>query len=100
MEYLNQRGPVIGFGPEIVFAQTSRKLQAGDRVVLYTDGLLETRNPAGEYINKSLVLDTLRNNRHKSIQNMVDAVYAGVKDFRQHAASDDDISILAVEYSG
>ena len=100
LEYLNQRGPVIGFGPEIVFAQTSRKLQAGDRVVLYTDGLFETRNLAGEYINKSLIFDALKDYRHRPIQDMVDAVYASIKDFRQHAAPDDDISLLAVEYAG
>jgi hypothetical protein len=31
---------------------------------------------------------------------MVDAVYAKIKDFRQQAAPDDDISLLAVEYNG
>jgi sigma-B regulation protein RsbU (phosphoserine phosphatase) len=100
LEYLNQRGPVIGFGPEIVFAQNSVKLQAGDRVVLYTDGLIETRNPAGDYVDKSQVHDLLLNHRHQPIQAMLDAVYENLKDFRQQATPDDDISILAVEYDG
>ncbi len=100
LEYLNQRGPVIGFGSEIVFAQTSIRLQTGDRVILYTDGLFETRNPAGDYISKSRVHDVLKDNCHQPIQTMVDAVYAEIKNFRRQAAPDDDISILGVEYVG
>ena len=100
MEYLNQRGPVIGFGSEIVFAQTSIRLYAGDRVILYTDGLFETRNPAGNYISKSIIFDALTDHRQRPIQDMVDAVYAVIKDFRQQAAPEDDISIMGFEYAG
>ncbi len=100
LEYLNQRGPVIGFGSEIVFAQTSIRLQTGDRVILYTDGLFETRNPAGDYISKSRVHDVLKDNCHQPIQTMVDAVYAEIKNFRRQAAPDDDISIMGLEYTG
>jgi len=31
---------------------------------------------------------------------MVDAVYANIKDFRQQAAPDDDISLMGVAYNG
>ncbi len=100
MEYLNQRGPVIGFGSEIVFGQTSIRLHAGDRVILYTDGLFETRNPAGDYISKSIIFDALTDHRHRPIQDMVDGIYAVIKDFRRQAAPEDDISIMGFEYAG
>ena len=98
MDFLNQRGPIIGFGTGNPFCQTSIQLQAGDRVILYTDGLLESRNPAGDYFGKPGLCKVLANHRNEPVQAMVDAVYAKLKDFRQQTAPDDDISLLAVEY--
>jgi len=98
--FLNRRGPIIGFGSATPFGQSSIQLQAGDRVILYTDGLLESRNPAGDYFGKSRLQDVLYAHRRAPVQTMVDAVYAKIKDFRQQAAPDDDISLLAVEYNG
>ena len=100
MDFLNQRGPIIGFGSETPFGQSSIQLQAGDRIILYTDGLIESRNTAGDYFGKPGLYDVLANHRNEPIQDMVDAVYAKIKDFRQQAALDDDISLLALEYNG
>ena len=100
MDFLNQRGPIIGFGSETPFGQSSIQLQAGDRIILYTDGLIESRNTAGDYFGKPGLYDVLANHRNEPIQDMVDAVYAKIKDFRQQAAPDDDISLLALEYNG
>ena len=99
-DYLIQRGPIIGFDSETPFGQSSIQLQAGDRLILYTDGLLESRNPAGEYFGKQGFYDILNKYRNDPLQSMVDAVYAGIKDFRQQAALDDDLSFLAMEYNG
>lgn len=100
MDFLNQRGPIIGFGSETPIGQSSVQLQAGDRVILYTDGLLESRNPAGDYFGKPRLYDVLKDHHDEPIQAMVDAVYAKIKDFGQQAAPDDDISLLAMEYGG
>ncbi len=100
MDFLNQRGPTIGFGTGNPFGQTSIQLQPGDRVILYTDGLLESRNTAGDYFGKPRLCKVIENHRNEPIQAMVDAVYAKIKDFRQQTAPDDDISLLAVEYGG
>lgn len=100
MDFLNQRGPIIGFDSEAPFGQSSIQLQAGDRVILYTDGLLESRNPAGDYFGKLGLYNVLKDHRTEPIQVMVETVYAKIKDFRQQAAPDDDISLLAVEYGG
>jgi serine phosphatase RsbU (regulator of sigma subunit) len=38
----------LGMAPSIEYGETTIRLQLGDRLSLYTDGLLEARNPAGE----------------------------------------------------
>jgi sigma-B regulation protein RsbU (phosphoserine phosphatase) len=100
MEILNSRGPIIGYGSETPFSQETMQLHKGDRVVLYTDGLLESRNSAGVLFGKSQFYDALKKHRNESIQLMVDAVGNTVQNFRENASPDDDISILGVEYAG
>ncbi|MHB8880569.1 MAG: PP2C family protein-serine/threonine phosphatase [Thermodesulfovibrionales bacterium] len=45
---LDSTGPVIGWDPEDIWEATSAVLSAGTSLVLYTDGLTEVTNRAGE----------------------------------------------------
>jgi sigma-B regulation protein RsbU (phosphoserine phosphatase) len=100
LKVLDRRGPIIGINGGKPFGEETIKLHPGDKIVLYTDGLLENRNPKGEFFGKMKFYDSLQKNQHEPIQKMVDAVYATARDFRQTTKPDDDISILGVEYTG
>ena len=100
IEILECRGPSIGIGSEDAIGQQSIRLQPGDKILLYTDGLLENRNPAGEFFGKARFYGVLQKHRIESVEKIVEAVYASVKEFRREAKPDDDISILGVEYCG
>jgi len=100
IEILECRGPSIGIGSEDAIGQQSIRLQPGDKILLYTDGLLENRNPAGDFFGKARFYGVLQKHRIESVEKIVEAVYASVKDFRREAKPDDDISILGVEYCG
>lgn len=100
MQILDHRGPSIGFGHENPIGQQTMQLQAGDKIMLYTDGLLESRNRKNDFFGKSRFYNLLENHHHEPIQNMVDAVYANLNEFRHQTKPDDDISILGVEYCG
>ncbi len=76
------------------------KLQAGDKILLYTDGLIENRNLTGAFFGKQRFYDILEKTRNEPVQKIVETVYAVVKEFRQKAKPDDDVSILGVEYCG
>jgi sigma-B regulation protein RsbU (phosphoserine phosphatase) len=41
---LDFRGPVIGFGSDTPYGQKELRLKAGDKIILYTDGLTENRD--------------------------------------------------------
>lgn len=76
----------LGLDPEATFEKTSFHLAVGDRLTLYTDGLLEARNPAGEIFGFERVR----------------ALIATQPDARQAARAavafgqDDDITVLTV----
>ena len=100
IEMLDCRGPSIGIGSEGTIGQQSIKLHPGDKIVLYTDGLLENRNAAGAFFGKQRFYEKIKKYRNEPVQKIVAAVYATVKEFGQQAKPEDDISILAVEYCG
>jgi len=100
IEILDCRGPSIGIGSENAIGQQSITLHTGDKILLYTDGLLENRNSAGTFFGKQRFYDILEKYRNEPVQKIVEAVYTTAKKFRQQAKPEDDISILGVEYCG
>jgi len=100
LQILDHRGPSIGFGCEDPIGQHTVQMQTGDKIMLYTDGVLESRNTKEDLFGKSRFYDVLKKHRHDPIRKMVDAVYANVNEFRHQAKPDDDISILGLEYCG
>ena len=100
MQILDHRGPSIGFGCKDPIGQQTIQLQTGDKIMLYTDGLLESRNTKEDFFGKSRFYDVLNAHHEESIQKMVEAVYTNVNEFRHPTRPDDDISILGVEYCG
>ncbi len=99
-ETLNHRGPSIGIGCEDTISQQSIKLQTGDKILLYTDGLIENRNSAGLFFGKQRFYEIVNKCRNEPVQKIVESVYATAKEFRQQAKPEDDVSILGLEYCG
>lgn len=100
LEVLDRHGPVIGLGTTQSFGQEEKKLQLGDKVILYTDGSLENSNSAGEMFGKQRFYGVLNKHRDDSAQWIVEAVYSAAKNFGKDTELDDDISILVAEYVG
>lgn len=100
MEILDRHGPIIGLSKGTPFGQARKQLQRGDKVVLYTDGILETSNPAEEIYGKNRLYDVIKTGASGSVQKMVNAIYRSVKNFGKENTPDDDTSVLVIEYTG
>lgn len=100
LEVLGLHGPVIGFGTDVPFGEAEVKMTKGDKVVLYTDGILEACGPNGELYGKERLYKTLERCRNGSAEEIVDEIYADIKSFSQSLEFDDDISILTMEFTG
>ena len=80
----------LGADPGVVTAQ----LQSGDRVLLYTDGILEARDPQGRFIELDTVagalgegpLDTVLDRIHQALRDAVGSELA------------DDLALLVAEF--
>jgi sigma-B regulation protein RsbU (phosphoserine phosphatase) len=97
---LDYRGPVIGFGSDIHYGQKELRLEAGDKIMLYTDGLTENRDRNGRAFGRDRFYAMLHAFTSRMVGDVVDALHTEVRRFLEGVAPDDDISLLGIEYTG
>lgn len=100
LSLLDYRGPVIGFGAETPHGQKELRLEAGDKIILYTDGLTENRNRNGRAFGRDRFYGMLREFTRQPVGDVVDALHREVRRFLEGVEPDDDISLLGLEYTG
>ncbi|MFG2060050.1 SpoIIE family protein phosphatase [Micromonospora sp. NPDC048871] len=93
VEFLHDRalGPPIGAIPGAGYETVSGELRAGERLLLYTDGLIEDRHVAIDLALAQLRADAARPGEH--VADLVDAVVERVADRPRR----DDVAVLALE---
>ena len=74
-------------------------MRAGDKIVLFTDGIIECRNAQDEIFGKNRLRDTLQEHSHRSAQAIVDTLYSTIKGHMDGGRPEDDLSIMVVEYT-
>jgi sigma-B regulation protein RsbU (phosphoserine phosphatase) len=98
VEMLNPGGIALGFDPGPIFQRSIReqrvKLAAGDRVLLYTDGVVECVNTANEEYSDRRLREFLRRNRELSSHDFVGALMADLERHRGAADMHDDTTIV------
>jgi sigma-B regulation protein RsbU (phosphoserine phosphatase) len=90
---LDATGPVIGW-PGAHFTTRSERVETGDLVALYSDGISETRSPAGQELGTSGLVDLLRRFMSLPSAGIVDGVLAELERFSGGAPAEDDRTLL------
>lgn len=98
VELMNPGGIALGFDPGPIFQRSIRektvKLSSGDRVLMYTDGVVECVNPANEEYSDRRLREFLRRNRDLSSHDFVGALIADLDRHRGSAEMRDDTTIV------
>ena len=95
---LESRGFPIGLADD-AHAERTVRLAAGDRLYLYSDGLPEAMNPAGEQFGNPRLLAAIDRRRSVPLAAAVAALQAEVEQWCGAAGPHDDLSIVAAEMS-
>jgi PAS domain S-box-containing protein len=98
LEVLGMHGSVIGAGDGRPFRQEENRLEHGDKIILYTDGVLDYPNPAGKIFGKQRFHKALQKHGRQPVQTLMDSVQMTIKAFAGSASSGDDLTIMAIEY--
>jgi serine phosphatase RsbU (regulator of sigma subunit)/predicted enzyme related to lactoylglutathione lyase len=95
LERLASTCTVLGLFKEWDCAVAERRLFPGDTLALYTDGITESFNDAGEEFGEHRLVESLRRHRERSSPVLVASILDDVKKFSPHEQSDDMTLIVA-----
>lgn len=98
LELLEKGGTIIGLDGIIPFDEEQKTLQRGDKVILYTDGIVEYQNDGGTFFGEERFYSLLNSLRHESVENLLDGVVESINDFGKGKEFRDDITLVAIEY--
>jgi len=98
--WLEEGGPVLGLLSIATYAYETVPLEAGDLVVVCSDGVTEARNLAGDEFGRDRLLESLKGRHGSKPDVALEHVLGAVKSFSQGAAQGDDITLLILRYKG
>jgi sigma-B regulation protein RsbU (phosphoserine phosphatase) len=96
VERLTSTGTVLGVFPEVEFRGVETALMAGDRLLLYTDGITEARNADDEEYGEERLAAVLSQHRHLDAVALHQTVLSDVTRFASASGFQDDATLLVV----
>lgn len=94
---LDAGGLLLGFAADSAYQEQTLKLEAGDVICAFTDGVFEAQNAAGEEFGERAIGDFLLAHRHLGARELGDALYRRLKNFMGKENFRDDATILVVK---
>jgi sigma-B regulation protein RsbU (phosphoserine phosphatase) len=98
LESLRKGGPVLGINPDQRYRCGTLKLEAGDHLVCFSDGLTEQTNETGDFFDARRVIETARDNLDLPLEELRETILTAVKDFGGPEQSDDRTIMLLKVY--
>ena len=95
---LEASGPPLGMFPGIEYELETFETQAGDILVLYTDGIVEASNHDADMFETERLQECIRDLRDQPVTEMVEEIYQRVLQFTDRKEQEDDISLLIVRF--
>jgi serine phosphatase RsbU (regulator of sigma subunit) len=98
MSRLEAGGMILGMFDFASYDQETLTLEPGDTLVVFSDGISEAQNPAGEEYGDDRLIACLEANRGASPAAMREALLASARTFAAGATQSDDMTVLIVRY--
>jgi phosphoserine phosphatase RsbU/P len=92
---LEATGLPLGIFPDSQYSEAAIQLRPGDLLLAYTDGVVESRNPAGEEWGLDGLCAATAENRALSADDLVQAIFNSMDEF-SHSCQHDDATLAAI----
>lgn len=89
-------GVALGVAPDFEFTTDRARLEPGEALVMYTDGVSEAENIDNEEFGMNRFQEVFAGSRLESAQEANDAVFAAVRQFAGDRSQSDDITCLVL----
>ncbi len=94
---IRPEGYAIGLFPEMDMPVEEFHLEDGQRLALFSDGLIDCTDPKGDRFSVKRLTDILVSAGNKPLRDAVDAVDAALASWRSADSFEDDISLLVIQ---
>jgi serine phosphatase RsbU (regulator of sigma subunit) len=95
LEKLDSTGTVVGLFKEWDCSIGEQRLQSGDTVALYTDGITESFNEAGEEFGEARLIESMRRHCRLAAGALLEAIVNDVRQFSSQEQHDDITLVVA-----
>jgi phosphoserine phosphatase RsbU/P len=95
---VTENGLLLAATESAVYTETAMPLQGGDRLLLYTDGLLEARNAEGALFGEQSLSAALKRTHALSPAEAANSIIAEVQQWAR--SQDDDLTLLVCDFIG
>ncbi len=79
------------------YSQITISMTPGDRLFVYTDGVIDAPNPGGESFGLARLKDALDANTGASLSELKSAVLKTLHEFTEKELTHDDVTLIAME---
>lgn len=93
---LQKGGPVLGVIPDADYETESITLHKGDALILYTDGVVEAEDEAGEQYSLQRLAALISSHPHATAQELITRIHDSVTSFGGARAQQDDMTMVVV----
>ena len=94
---LDAEGMILGVQKGTLFEEQRCRLEAGDLLLIYTDGVIEARNHAGDLFGRSRLCELLRARPDATPQEVINAILAAVAAFTGTTTLEDDVTMIVMK---
>jgi len=82
---------------DTLYGQLTISMAPGDRLFVYTDGVIDTPNPGGESFGLARLKDALDANTGAPLSELKSAVLKTLHEYTEKELTQDDVTLIAME---
>jgi len=90
-------GPLLGVLADAAYEEEVLNLQAGDTLVLYSDGACDATNYEGQRFRKERLMDAIRRHAHHGAERAVEEIRWDIRRWTGLAPQADDLTLVVVK---
>lgn len=98
IQELTSTGPILGIQGLTQWSSKEISVVVGDRLVMLTDGLSETRSPKGEMFGRKRITEILNMSCSDPLNTLCQRIIENITSFQGQAPQTDDITVFIVEF--
>ncbi len=96
VQRLAPTGPMVGLLPGATWSEGSARMDRGDALVIFTDGLVEAESRAGEEFTDAAILRVVREHPGQGADHLFEQILVGCFTHMEGCGFRDDVTILVI----